>query len=252
MARNIYIQEKLSVKIVRQFKTILKYLFLYTFIIVFFLAISWILVKSYKYVTTTKIFALKYVEIKGLKNLTKEEILKKLNISYGKNIFDINLFEIKKRLLKDKWIKDVMIKRIIPNKIVISITEREPVYILHEKRSLYYIDKDGTKIAKFGNKILDLPVIEMEDKQLFSKISNYLTKGLPISINNIGWVYVGNIYVKFYDYKNKILWKIDVDSLSNSLSSARLIWREINRTFKGNNIKEITVINYLGWVALRN
>ena len=252
MARNIYKQEKLSVKIVRQFKTILKYLFLYTFIIVFFLAISWILVKSYKYVTTTKIFALRYVEIKGLKNLTKEEILKKLNISYGKNIFDINLFEIKKRLLKDKWIKDVMIKRIIPNKIVISITEREPVYILHEKRSLYYIDKDGTKIAKFGNKILDLPVIEMEDQQLFSKISNYLTKGLPIGINNIGWVYVGNIYVKFYDYKNKILWKIDVDSLSNSLSSARLMWSEINRTFKGNSIKEITVINYLGWVALRN
>jgi len=252
MARNIYIQEKLSVKIARQFKIILKYLFLYTFIVAFFLAISWILIRSYKYVTTTKIFALKYVEIKGLKNLTKKEILKKLNISYGKNIFDINLFEIKKRLLKDKWIKNVMIKRIIPNKIVISITEREPVYILHEKRSLYYIDKDGTKIAKLGNKILDLPVLEMEDQQLFCKISNYLTKSLPISINNIGWMYVGDVYIKFYDYKNKILWKIDVDSLSNSLSTARLIWREINRSFRGNNIKEITVINYLGWVEPRN
>lgn len=252
MARNIYKQEKLSVKILRQFKTILKYLFLYTFIIAFFLAISWILVKSYKYITTTKIFALKYVEINGLKNLTKMDILKKINISYGKNIFDINLFEIKKRLLKDKWIKDVMIKRIIPNKIIINVTEREPVYILHEKRSLYYIDKDGTKIAKFGNKILDLPILEMEDQQLFSKISNYLTKGIPISIDSVGWVYIGNIYIKFYDYKNKILWKIDVDSISNSLSTAKLMWTDIKRILRGNNIKKITVINYLGWVQFRN
>lgn len=68
----------------------------------------------------------------------------------------------------------------------------------------------------------------------------------------IGWVYIGKLYIKLYDYKNKVLWYIDTDKLNSSIKTAHLIWNDIKRRGEATNVARIIVINRLAWVKIRN
>ncbi len=249
MSRNIYKNEKLSVKILNFIKTLTKYVFLYLTVAVIFIAITYLLIKGYTYITTTNIFGLKYIKIKGIKILKKEYVLNKLGLTYGENIFDINLFELKKKLLKDNWIKEVTIKRIIPDKIIINITEKIPVFILKDKNNLFYIDKNGNIISKVNKYIiLNLPIVEIYNKD-DTILKQIVYTRFPVPNNYIGWIKIDPYYLSFFDYRYDIMWKIDIEDLNNSLVSANLLWKDLERSADQRRIKEIIVIGKLGWVT---
>ncbi len=253
MSKNIYKNEKLSIKTSNLLIRVIKYVFLYSLIIIFLFIISIILIKGYIYITTTNLFELKKIDIKGNNYLSKKYILKYIGIKNGMNIFDINLLEIKNKLKKNKWIRDVSIRRVIPHKIEIDITERQPQFILKKYGRLYYIDKYGDIISNVeGNRIISMPILSSDDL-IYNKKIYYLLKEnvLPVSFNALGWIHIGDLYVKFFDYKNKILWILDKNCFEESAHTSKIIFRKLIDTGDISKIERVIVIGDMGWAKFK-
>ncbi len=116
------------------------------------------------FLKSTHIFGINNIVIEGNKILTTNEILQAGELINIKNIFEVNLKELEKKLELHPRIKYVSVKRKLPNILLISIKERNPIALVNVKEEilykLYEVDKEGYVIGG-GDRIsnFDLPVI---------------------------------------------------------------------------------------------
>ncbi len=121
-------------------------------------------------------FIVKEIIIKNNQILNDQSIIEDLYFLYNKNIFFLNSYDIKKKLNKKSSIKSLEIKKIYPNKIIIKIFEKEPMAILINNDSKFFLGKkfdiiEYKKIEKYKN----LPVIygdKKNYKELFQNLKN--------------------------------------------------------------------------------
>lgn len=106
-------------------------------VLVFILMLSFcicIIVKS-------DLFDVKKIDVIGNKRVTKSNIMKELNVNLNENIFAYNFKDMKNKLIKNPYIENVEIKRKLPNKIIISLKEKEIFAVLKDEDNYCYIDK---------------------------------------------------------------------------------------------------------------
>ena len=110
-------------------------------------------------------FVLQKVEISGIENLARDNVLKIVYSQNTSNIFDINLLKLYDELSSNTWIKSLHIERVLPDTIKIDIKEKQPIAILQNEKGNSLITKQGkiisySNINKFKN---DLPIICGDD-----------------------------------------------------------------------------------------
>jgi cell division protein FtsQ len=111
------------------------------------------------YLCTSPYFSVQQIIVNGEKKLTDMEVLNMARIGIGMNILTINLKEASKRIEQHPWIENALLKRKLPQKIFISITERDPIAIINLDR-LYLIDKQGVIFKEIGPEdALDVPIL---------------------------------------------------------------------------------------------
>jgi len=108
---------------------------------------------------STTFFRLKNIEVSSAKRLTQEEILALTGVEAGQDLARMNLKRMGEQLAQNPWVETVRIHRFFPDRLSISITEREPLAIVN-MGFIYYLDKKGTvfKVLNQGDK-LDYPVV---------------------------------------------------------------------------------------------
>ena len=91
------------------------------------------------------VFNLKDVEIVGTNRYTSDQVVSSSNLSLNENIFVQVLKNGNIDLSKLPYIKSYKYKYKLPDKIVISVVERTPVYIAYNKdvNKYYLIDEEG-------------------------------------------------------------------------------------------------------------
>ncbi len=109
------------------------------------------------------------VEINDDGTLSREQILGAAGIREGKNIFSINLSRARDSLGDLPQVERVDLERTLPNKIIITITERKPIAWLTPKASddptaspdAFLIDRKGTlmKTKKQLREYFHMPII---------------------------------------------------------------------------------------------
>jgi cell division septal protein FtsQ len=104
-------------------------------------------------------FRLKNIEVSNAKRLNREEILTLVGVEAGQDLARMNLKQMGEQLTNNPWVETVRIHRYFPDRLSISITEREPLAIVN-MGYIYYLDKKGTvfKVLNEGDK-LDYPVV---------------------------------------------------------------------------------------------
>ena len=128
-------------------------------------------------------FIVKEIIIKNNEILNDQSIIEDLYFLYNKNIFFLNSYDIKKKLNKKNSIKSLEIKKIYPNKIIIKIFEKEPIAILINNDSKFFLGKkfdiiDYKKIDKFKN----LPVIYGDKKNYKELFQNLKSINFPTNL----------------------------------------------------------------------
>lgn len=109
------------------------------------------------------VFSISTITIKGNKNVTNDEINKKLNVKNGDNIFLKNINEIKNNIKTITYVKDVEIIRSLPSTFIVNIEEREPSFIIEKGLEYAYIDNQGYIIDISQEKREGIPILQGEE-----------------------------------------------------------------------------------------
>jgi len=131
-----------------------------TKILIFYLIIGFLSWNFFNFVFSSKFCNIEEVVIKGNDYLSKDEIIYKSQIKLGENIFKLDLKKSIEFLKQEPWIKELEIKRIIPNKIIISLKEREGAAIVYISEECYILSKEGIVLSKIDKQEgLSIPLI---------------------------------------------------------------------------------------------
>jgi len=84
------------------------------------------------------------IEITGMQNVTKAQIMEVMGADIGRNIFFIPLAQQKAQLEQIPWVESASVMRFVPNRLQVEIHERTPVAFARVGPRIFLIDAGGT------------------------------------------------------------------------------------------------------------
>ena len=84
------------------------------------------------------------IEITGLQNVTKAQIMEVMGGDIGRNIFFIPLTAAETQLEQIPWVESASVMRFVPNRLRVEIHERTPVAFARVGSKIFLIDAGGT------------------------------------------------------------------------------------------------------------
>jgi cell division septal protein FtsQ len=97
---------------------------------------------GYRFLTTNERFAITAIEITGEQHLTEAQILARLPVRLGDNVFQTDLGEVAAAARALPWVRSAEARRVLPHTIVIDLREHEPAAVV-ELGELYLVDAKG-------------------------------------------------------------------------------------------------------------
>jgi len=83
------------------------------------------------------------ISVRGVKELTQQEILVLANIAPRTNIFSVNTEDVAKRIAVNPWVRKIYVGRELPNRLVLDVRERTPVALVRQANAFYLMDAEG-------------------------------------------------------------------------------------------------------------
>ena len=90
------------------------------------------------------------MDITGLHNVTRGQVMEIMGADIGRNVFFIPLDERKKQLEDISWVESATVMRLLPNRIRVQIVERTPVAFAQIGSKILLVDAHGV--------VMDQPV----------------------------------------------------------------------------------------------
>jgi cell division protein FtsQ len=99
------------------------------------------------------------IEVTGMQNVTKAQIMEVMGADIGRNIFFIPLAQQKAQLEQIPWVESASVMRFAPNRLKVEIHERTPVAFARVGPRMSLIDAGGTLMELTPKHKYSFPVI---------------------------------------------------------------------------------------------
>jgi cell division protein FtsQ len=99
------------------------------------------------------------IEVTGMQNVTKAQIMEVMGADIGRNIFFIPLTQQKAQLEQIPWVESASVMRFVPNRLKVEIHERTPVAFARVGPRMSLIDAGGTVMELTPKHKYSFPVI---------------------------------------------------------------------------------------------
>ncbi len=99
------------------------------------------------------------IEISGMQNVTRAQVMEVMGADIGRNIFFIPLRQQKAQLEQIPWVESASVMRFVPNRLKVEIHERAPVAFARVGTHISLIDAGGTLMELPRNHKYSFPVI---------------------------------------------------------------------------------------------
>ena len=99
------------------------------------------------------------IEVTGMQNATKAQIMEVMGADIGRNIFFIPLSQQKAQLEQIPWVEAASVMRFVPNRLKVEIHERTPVAFARVGPRMFLIDAGGTLMELSPKHKYSFPVI---------------------------------------------------------------------------------------------
>ena len=184
-------------------------------------------------------YNLKKIEVTGLTNLNKDEILIFFNKFKNSSIFLVPVKEISNEIKKNKWIKEVNIRNDYKNTLKVNIKEETPIGIYENNNQKILFSKNLVILEILGKNHDYKNLISfygensiINSKYLISKIDQDIKKMIQsaIFIENRRW----NIRLK-----NKITLKLPEKNLKEAINNYKKIYSNLSNK----DLKDIEIID---------
>jgi cell division protein FtsQ len=111
------------------------------------------------------------LEIEGVQNVTRAQVMEVFGGDIGRNIFYVPLAERKKQLEEIPWVESATVMRLLPNRIKVQVVERTPVAFVSIGSKVSLIDASGVIMElppKAGKKYSFPVIVAMEESEPLS------------------------------------------------------------------------------------
>ena len=99
------------------------------------------------------------IEVTGMQNVSKAQIMEVMGADIGRNIFFIPLAQQKAQLEQIPWVESASVMRFVPNRLKVEIQERTPVAFARVGPRMALIDAGGTLMELTPKHRYSFPVI---------------------------------------------------------------------------------------------
>ncbi len=99
------------------------------------------------------------IEVTGMQNVSKAQIMEVMGADIGRNIFFIPLAQQKAQLEQIPWVESASVMRFVPNRLKVEIHERTPVAFARVGPRMSLIDAGGTLMELSPKHKYSFPVI---------------------------------------------------------------------------------------------
>ncbi|MGC2367844.1 MAG: FtsQ-type POTRA domain-containing protein [Candidatus Sulfotelmatobacter sp.] len=99
------------------------------------------------------------IQVAGMQNVTKSQIMEVMGADIGRNIFFIPLAQQKSQLEQIPWVESASVMRFVPNRLQVEIHERTPVAFARVGPRMLLIDAGGTLMELSPKHKYSFPVI---------------------------------------------------------------------------------------------
>src|ERR1035437_4828922 len=99
------------------------------------------------------------IEVTGMQNVTKAQIMEVMGADIGRNLFFIPLTQQKAQLEQIPWVESASVMRFVPNRLKVEIHERTPIAFARVGPRISLIDAGGTLMELPQKHKYSFPVI---------------------------------------------------------------------------------------------
>jgi cell division protein FtsQ len=104
---------------------------------------------AYHYAQTSPRFALRQIEVDGLRRVSRDNILARAGVRTGLNVFSIDTNAIGQKIIEDRWVQEVKVERRLPATIRIRVVERDAGALAMVGDSLLVVTRAGEPFKRF-------------------------------------------------------------------------------------------------------
>lgn len=118
---------------------------------------------GYQHVVSTPYFSLEEISVRGLQNLTEDEVLRRGGVERGANVFDVEPERIELRLESQPWIRRASVHKRLPRTLEIEIEERVAAAVLVDGDAYTLLDDRGEPFKQIedGDRVDDLLMLPL-------------------------------------------------------------------------------------------
>ena len=95
-------------------------------------------------------FRVQEVMVSGRHETDRDTLIQSLNVARGAPILAFDIDDAKRRIEALPWVRATTIERMLPDTILVSIVEREPLALWQQDGKLHLVDADGVVILDKG------------------------------------------------------------------------------------------------------
>ena len=99
------------------------------------------------------------IDVAGMQNVTKAQIMEVMGADIGRNIFFIPLSQQKAQLEQIPWVESASVMRFVPNRLRVEIHERTPIAFARVGPRIFLVDAGGTLMELPQKHKYSFPVI---------------------------------------------------------------------------------------------
>ena len=102
----------------------------------------------FRSLTRSEMFSVKHIDITGNQRTSREEMLTMLQENAHGGLWQLNLDDLRQKLKKNPWVREVEVKRSLPDRLKVTISEREPwLLVRRADNAIIWVDQDGTPLG---------------------------------------------------------------------------------------------------------
>lgn len=214
------------------------------------------LYKTYQFCTESDYFKVSRIDIRGLSQLTAEDVLTISGLKEGDNSLSVRIADMEAKLLQNPWIEAVSIRRELPDAFVINVRERVPQFWILKNGTLHYLDQNGLLIAPVQSEnFRSLPTLDIGPggEDAIPYLGDFMTqlkeKGLPFDLAQISWLRIsaGKGFELYWENKHLSL-SIGIENWQENLKRLALVIDDMEKRKEISKTREICAADGQVWL----
>lgn len=217
------------------------------------------LIYSYRLVTTTSALGLTEISVSGNQRLAYGQVLEIAGLRLGQNSLGVNVTRVEAALSQNPWVEFVTVRRELPDKLFITMVERQPSFWVRQEGQLYFADGEGKVITQLSpGDSASLPLLEIAPElgdrrgEVSAMVARMNRQELPFALGQMAWVkFTESGQVELYLDALRLRVRADLADWQTHFTRIETVWHDLKLRGETGQVASIEASGGKVWVERR-